>query len=679
MVFKRVLLLCIACNLCTNVFAQSADDIDKIKEKLYILSLEGNLNVDMGSNSNIESLIISLDEAGKWNDIDYKNQSASTWDPKKHWTRLLFMARQYKNQKSPYYESFQLLNVIKRGINWWFINCPLANNYWHNAIGIPALMGPVFVLLEKNLNTEELKMGVELLQVGVKPSFYDYHGKATGQNLLWIASAHLYASCLSSDLESVKRVFREVANEILITEGEGIQADLSFYQHGPQNYTFGYGKGFALTAAQFMYLAYQTSFQFSSERVDIIARYVLDGMQWMTRGKFLEYSAMGREISRKEDNREAAILSTLNYMMVLDPERQQQYADFFRQLKGKPRIKHPEGNRYFWRSDLMIHQRKDYYFSLKATSNRIYSGESGNGENLKGWYHGNGTFYIVRRGDEYHDIFPIWKWKMIPGILCSQTSTPPPQFLWGKNSAGETSFVYGLSDSTYGCFGYDYSKDGTRAKRSWFFFDNEIINLVSNISGDSLYQSINQSWLKSGLWFDLNRVNKISKVHHDSTGYCISTSGEVYTNARKQTGSWKEINATLNDTLISREVFNVGIKLNQRSTPYFYAILPSVSLQEFKKYNLEKHIQVIQNNNSVHGVFHKKLFQVQAVFYDTGRISLPWDKLNFEIKNAGLVIIKRDKNSLIIDYHIPDQKKRVHLTVPLKEFRNEDINICKNL
>jgi len=366
-------------------------------------------------------------------------------------------------------------------------------------------------------------------------------------------------------------------------------------------------------------------------------------------------------------------------MMEVDPARQKEYKAFHNRLSDDRSEKPLVGNRNFWRSDLMVHHRPGYYFGLKATSDRITSGESGNGENIKGWYQGNGTFYLIRSGSEYHEIFPIWNWKKLPGSLCSQTSEPLPLFLWGAGSQGATSFVYGLNDGMYGCFGYDYNKDNVKAKRAWFFFDNEILNLVSDVSGESLYQSINQCLPSGDVWSGAkNKQGNIDSVFQDSVGYCINSSDKLVVKTENQTGSWYDINVSENAESLTKKVFSLGIDLGSKVVDknYSYAILPTISLVDFKKYKLSNHVQILQNTKDIQAVFQKDIQQVQAVFYTTGKIDLPWNKLSIEMKKSGLVLIKKEGNKLIIDYSQPSEKKYVEFELADKKvFQNGDIAI----
>ena len=677
---RLILSLCFLA-LTIGSFAQTQEDIKLIKAKLFKRGIQTNSSEQFVASNDAKHLLEKLDNTGKWTDIDYLDKTDSRWKPAEHWERIGSLVAQYKNPKSNVFNDPQVKIAILNAIDWWLKVRPMCGNYWWNAIGIPGFMGGVFIMMEEELSETTKQKGIQIMNLGVKPDFYDYHGVATGQNLLWLATVHLYTSCLSNDIEGLKKVFKAVSKEIVVTNNEGVQPDYSFYQHGQQNYTFGYGKGFTTYSVQFFYLFNGTAFAFPKEKVDVIAHYLLDGQQWMSHNTYLEYTAMGREISRKGINR-GGIVTALKMMEEIDPERSAEYNAFAERLNGSKAAQPLIGNRYFWRSDLMVHQRPNYYFGLKTTSNRIVSGEAGNGENIKGYYQGNGTYYLVRTNEEYKEIFPIFNWRKLPGGLIPQSLSPIPQMNWSKGARGATSFVYGISDSLYGCFAYDYNKDNTKAHRSWFMFDNEIVYLANGIEGDSLYQSINQSLLKGEVW--QSGVNNQSegnsqKVFHDNTGYCILKNNfttEVKTD--KQSGSWKDINLAAGSEKIEKKVFTLGISLGNKVTDasLAYAIVPAINLNDFKNYSLKDHITLLENSNSIQAVYQKDIQQVQAVFYSEGKIALPWSHLTIQMKKQGLVLIKKKDNKMIVDYSQPFPKKHIELMLDNQaKWSNNEISI----
>ena len=330
----------------------------------------------------------------------------------------------------------------------------------------------------------------------------------------------------------------------------------------------------------------------------------------------------------------------------------------------------------------MVHHRKEYYFSIKGASDRILSGESGNGENIKGFFLGNGTHFLIRSGNEYSDIFPVWDWRKIPGALCEQKSEPIPIAHWGKGARGNTSFVYGLSDDTYGVFGYDYQKSGVKAKRSWFLFDNEIVNISSGINGDSLYQSINQciahgpTWPQEGVHKkDLGRT----KVFHDSVGYIILPGDQnVEISTEKQTGSWNKINRAASKEEVSEEVFSLGIRFDPEvfGASISYVLIPGSSLSAFKEYKFSDHLSILKKSEKVHAVLQRDLEQVQAVFYASQTILLPWEEITVEMKKPGLALIKKKDQVLVLHYGQPTPQERLMIELNGEVyFENEGIKV----
>ena len=84
---------------------------------------------------------------------------------------------------------------------------------------------------------------------------------------------------------------------------EGIQADASFHQHGAVLYAGGYGAAFTDDCTRWVEFTQGTRFAPSPEQIQLLERYVLDGQQWMVRGKIYDYGVVGREIVRARQGR----------------------------------------------------------------------------------------------------------------------------------------------------------------------------------------------------------------------------------------------------------------------------------------------------------------------------------------------------------------------------------------
>lgn len=670
--------------LAVNLTSMASNPIPSIKAKLYELSMDRMYRDEDFTDFKSDETFKLLNSSGYWTDINYEGTTRSSWEPIEHWKRLFELSFLYQNKGGAYYRNKSLKKKIIKAISFWMEKKPVAGNFWWDAIGAPLAMGKVFILMEDELPDHLIKQGIQIMNLSIKDDFYDYHGVATGQNLLWLAYVHIYTSCLANDLAGVKRAFSESAKEMRITEEEGIQADYSFHQHGPQFYSFGYGKTFSITVAHLIYLAQGTPFQFPKSKIDIISHFILDGQRWASRNQFLEYTGKGREISRNTLDLNS-LLYAIRLMAIIDSDRKSEFEAFLKQLESTTTLNPLIGNRYFNRSDFMVQQRKDFYFSIKGASKRIYASESGNGENLKGFYQGHGTYYIVQKGDEYKDILPLLNWKQLPGSLVEQDTLELPLIDWGHKNSGNTDFVYGVSDSLNGSFGYDYIKGNVQAKRSWFLFDDTIVCLVGGLnfnSNNNLFQSVNQTVTKGDVWINDQKMigseysdKNIEKVYHDSVGYIFEPSSvyEKQIKASMKTGSWSEINNAGSTNSFSKKVFslniNLGGQLNNQS--FMYAILPGIENDKFKTYKLDDHINVLQNDTNIQAVFQKNMQQVQAVFYAPGVLQLPWGNQQLVLHKPGMVMVKKINNQLVINMN-PQLDSTVYKIDLNKNFKLEN-------
>ncbi|GAB2565224.1 polysaccharide lyase 8 family protein [Spirosoma areae] len=622
----------------------------------------------------LDSTLLTLRPDGSWPDIAYAEQSPSRWAAATHWDRIEQLTQAYRTVGHPFYNRPDVSTKALAAIGWWNQQKPVCRNYWWNAIGIPLKMGEALLLLGKELPDNQRTAGIALMKVGVKPDFYDYHGPATGQNQVWLATIHAMAAILEKDEAGLKRAFSAIWAEIKVTTAEGIQPDNSFHQHRAQLYSGGYGLGFTRNIAQVIKLTQATPYQIPAEKQAVFDAYVLEGQQWMIRGRpgaafgraafGFDYSAVGREIVRPASVNTMATgagrLSGLGKLLAeLSGPRQPEYQMLANRLAGQPG---PPllGNRHFWRSDFMTHHRAGYYTSVKMTSNRILSGESGNGENGKGYYLGHGVQFIYRTGEEYTDIFPVWNWRRLPGTLLEQSPQPLPLFNWGEGSTGTTGFVGGVSDGTYGLAASDYKHGQVSARKAWFHFDNEIVCLGTGISCTSdypLYQTLNQCLLTGDVWAStgseqtrelIKGAQVLPQTHwiwHDSVAYVFPGNPTVHLRTDAQTGAWRDINNSpfYSAKPLSIDVFNLWLDLGKqaRNQTYQYLIRPGVSAKDMSQY--KNPVVVLRNDSTLQAVRHVGLNATQAVFYQPGTLD-DGNGLRLQTDKSVLLMAQRQAN-----------------------------------
>ncbi len=162
-----------------------------------------------------------------------------------------------------------------------------------------------------------------------------------------------------------------------------------------------------------------TRFAPSPEQSQLLEHYVLDGQQWMVRGAIYDYGVVGRELVRRgKDAR--GLVDSVERLAKLPGPRRKELSDFAARLRGEASAPPLVGNRHFWKSDYMAHQRAGYFTSARMYSTRMSNTDSlTHGENKQTHHIADGAAFIYRTGKEYRDIFPVWDWRRVPGTTSS--------------------------------------------------------------------------------------------------------------------------------------------------------------------------------------------------------------------------------------------------------------------
>ncbi|PCJ63483.1 MAG: hypothetical protein COA79_01335 [Planctomycetota bacterium] len=626
----------------------------------------------------------SLNKDGSWKDINYSVKVMASWPSARHMSRLNVMAKAYKTKGSSLFMSASLKKGILNALNTWYKKDPQNINYWWNAIGVPNSLGPILLLMEKDLTKEQMTKGIKILKRGYRDGVWYYHGPATGQNLVWLCGIHVYRGVLENSPIEINKPLKRIAKEIVFTTDEGIQSDSSFHQHGPILYAGGYGRPFAIDCARLIYLTHGTSFSFSEQKIKILSSYVLDGQQWMIRGPTFDYGAIGREIARcSVRNNGVSIAKASRYMSKIQSPRKAEFTSMTKRLEvGAYAVESSLiGNRHYYRSDFMVHRRKGYYFSIKMFSKRTRGTESGNGENNNGRYLADGCTYLLRSGKEYEGIFPVWNWRKIPGTTIEQTKKPPKEVNFGKGAEGRTNFVGGTSDGIYGVAAFILKRKSLLAKKAWFCFEDEIVCLGAGITGKTsnpLTTTVNQSLLKGKInTQDNNTKNGLRKttgsawVHHDDAGYFFPGKTNIKLESNTRTGSWKSINKTTSAGKVTEKVFSLSVEhgANVKNGQYAYIVIPNIKAQKMNDYVKKDNIEIIRNSSLIQAVRHKELNIIQAVFYSKGTLKIK-NGSSITVNHSCIIMVKEMKAGKYIFVSKPNANKKsanISITIDGKE------------
>lgn len=650
------------------IVREQKDDFELILKR-YVEDLVNTTTDINGGIRAAHSYTRTMRKDGSWPYLDYENQYVTDWEPLYHLVQLLRMSFAYSIPSSDFYGNDILYNAIMQGLKFWYQKNPLSANWYANQISAPDYVLRILAVMEFGPKTTDPKIKKSLLE---RINNSDPRSQPTSGKVK-LGMIHLLRGCLLKDDAIVSFSSSQLYEPIKISEKEGIQKDLSYLDHGRQLYIGGYGYYLIEGIVNRFSLFEGTKYAMPQEKMTLLSDYIRGTYLNTFRSCYIDYSVLGRSIAIENSllNKNEKLL---NNLIRYDEEHVSEYQGILSRMTTKnASYTRDNRNQMFPCADYMLHNRKNYDFSIRCVSTRTIHDEVANGEGLLSTYLAEGANNIRVYGDEYYNIFPVWEWDKIPG-----TTTPEGEVrnMYVENGeCGHTSFVGGVSDGRYGVMTYLMDDHGVKAHKGWFLFDDEVVCLgsgIENNSGRALNTSINQCHLRGDVYMNSKHLNNIKGkgeaemlfkgfVWHNNIAYYFPNSTKICLKTANQKGSWNRINYNLSSNEISLPVFNLYIEhgLSKQTNSYEYVVIPGKTLRQTKRYN-KSNIQIVSNTESLQAVYHKKLDVLQAIFYDEGTI---------KIKGRGITV-KHPCTLLVTGFR--SSQPRITITDPTQE---RDLNV----
>lgn len=561
----------------------------------------------------VKKLQHSLRADGTWTDIDYTSRRRGEWPTRKHLDRLRTMATAYADPASELYRQDGLKAAVLRGLEHW-IKKDYQNPNWYNArIGVPDRLGCALVLMGDAVPDAMLEEA--------RPILYRSELGMTGQNKVWCAGIGIMKGVLYADQALLERAVQDIWSELQVSTGEGIQPDWSFHQHGPQQQFGNYGKSFGDDMIQWASILRGTAYALSGDKLDILRNYLLEGPSWVLWNGRMDLSGCGRQVDQGcQQSKARSILRQLDGMKAIDPEYAAAYDATHERV----------GFNAFWRSEMAVQRRPDWYASVKMSSKRVIGSESCNSENMLGLHLGDGVLLTYVEGDEYEDIMPLWDWKRLPGTTCDQgLDDLTPSTLEGY---GGSDFSGVLGSDETGMAAMIYKRGNLSARKSWFFFKDHIVCLGAGISGETkgpVFTSVEQAWLKEGVSQDKN------VIQHNNVAYQV-LDGKFQFSDNEVEGNWLSSFPTRPDRPVSGKVFSLWIDHgpSPKDATYAYTIFPTIGNRDAGVGST-----VLENSTAVQAVAWKG--ERYAVFYEPGVLKVAGGE-HIEVSAPCLLVISDD-------------------------------------
>lgn len=578
----------------------------------------------------VERNMHSMMPSGSWADVHYDNPEFE------HLARLEEFATAYIRKDNPFYGDAALYADITAALQYWLDKNPKNRNWWFNDISFPQHIGQILILMRYAKTPLPRAMEEALIQRmmrKLKP--HDFANTSDE------ALHYLYRACLTRGQATMDSAVTYLFEPVAIQrEGEGLQYDNSYLQHGRQQAIASYGAVFVGNSYDAAGYLDHTPYAMASGQLDVLSSFFKDTYLKSVRGTFFDFNVRGRGISR-HDGMKAGTLTLVRKAQLADPaENTAWQAAAARATFADASYGVEPSHTNYWVSGYTLHARPGYSFNVQVNSIRTLRTERGNNENILGKFLPDGATDIQRRGPEYFNIMPVWEWDKIPGVTNREYASEEGCTIrkeWGI--PGTTGFSGGLSDSVYGVTAYDLDYDSVKAHKSWFFFDKEILCLGAGISSDApenITTTVNQCWLNGNVRASGkdNRVfrlkgndsagyNGLQWVLHDSIGYFFPLGGDVHISNRTQSGNWYHINHSQPQVEVSGKVFKIWLAHGAApaGASYAYLVVPGVNSEAAMRAYDAKAIRVIRNSPELQAVEHTGLDMLQVVFFAAGTLT----------------------------------------------------------
>ncbi|MFK4070321.1 polysaccharide lyase 8 family protein [Streptomyces sp. NPDC029674] len=580
---------------------------------------------------------------------------------------------------------------------------PESGNWWFWEIGAPRALMDTCVLLRAHLPADDLAAYTATVKKFCpdpdrrtnSPSLAE-----TGANRADKAVIVALRGLLTRDTATVA-LARDGLSDVrdsgrnslfqYVTSGDGFYEDGSFVQHGSVAYTGTYGSVLLGAAGQLIALLADSPWAVTDPKTSVLyeavdrtfAPVVFDGL--------MMDAVRGRAISREKarDHNDGA--ATLSHILQLASGAPAPYARRWRALakgwirrnrttpylglvgipalaRAKAVLDDPSvpaadrltGHFVFAGMDRVVHRRPGWALTLSLSSKRVAAYEAGNGENLHGWYTGDGMTYLYDGDDlgQFGDAF----WATVdpyrlPGTTVDTRTRADIGSGGGTSTYRPKNAVAGGAalDSRHGAAAMELIADGSslRARKAWFFLDNTVVALGADIGasdGRTVETIVENRNLHAGgaarrLTVDGRgqpghdgwsaRLGDARWVHLDGTGGYVfpdfpgRSAGRAADSGlralrEERVGAWRDINTGADTggsaSPVRRRYLTLWLDhgVSPTEASYAYVLLPGASAAATAGWARTRPVRIVANDATVQAVEARRDGLVAAHFWGPG-------------------------------------------------------------
>ncbi len=630
-----------------------SDDFSTVKDRVIAELMKS--SVDDGS---VKTIINRMNEDGSFEGINYADLSRTAGFPhRRHTSNLVYLARAYQNNTSKFYQSESLKETMTKGYKHWVDHDFFGDNWHNNQISTPTNLVNLMLLVGDELPEDLVKKG----QPMIGRAHMNASGARPSGDRIVIAGILAKNLLFIGDKEQFSKIIDLIEAEVKFSTGSrGMQHDFSFHHRRDRvNNTTSYGyTKYANAFGEWSSYVAKTEYAFSVGKINHLIDYYLDGIfKQQVYGIYPDISVKNRSITHKAT---FAPRSTLEIERLLQSTgyRKQELEDIIKLRQGDTKPSQSFA-KFFWQTEHFVFQRPDFYTTVRMFSTRNRNMEEPyNGPGKPTHHRADGTNYIMLKGNEYHNIWPVYDWQKISGTtIVQKPQLYPPKDI---QKEGLTEFVGAVTDGLYGAVGFDFKSphDFVEAKKAWFFFDQEYVCLGTDINADRrlpVATTINQVLMRSEVTVSRNgKIDKLPEgdrtmenvtwVYQDKIGYLFPEPATIHLSNQIEKGRWSDITDEKNVSkrIVSEKVFALWFDHGDRpeKASYQYIVVPNVTEQALNRTShSNRHIKILSNSPDIQAVTHSDLGISQMVFYKAGAIDIS-ENTTVRLGSHGMGMIK---------------------------------------
>ncbi len=307
-------------------------------------------------------------------------------------------------------------------------------------------------------------------------------------------------------------------------------------------------------------------------------------------------------------------------------------------------------SRVYNHMDRIVHHRPEFSAGLSMSSERTATYESLDDCNKKGWYIGDGMLYIYNRNEENPygtDYFKYANPYKRPGTTVEDVKRveenipygsehfPAQDYVGGVNAEGRYS-VGAMSLESFG----GAEKCDLTAKKAWFFFDDEIVCLgtdINSTTGSSVYTTVENRKLHLS---DPAPEIDGSKAYMSGFGGCYFPKEQNVKSNIKQCDNMKFCEIWIEHGIAPKD------------KEYSYVLLPGATKEKIYEYAEKPDIEISENTKVLQAVEEKTLGITGVVFWKAGKYQ------NISTDTPLLMITEETKDGYKLFVSDPTHKKQ---------------------